>query len=199
MISLCVASRANGRCTGLFSAPIRGTLPRLVKILSWFVICLNSLETLLTDFKEGKSGEITLQEDDPDMVDNMLRYLYTSDYRDDANGDRPLLVNAKMYSIGDKYSIEALKELAEYKFSDALDAGWDIVSFPEVIDTVYNTTPASDRGLRDRLTPVLLEHKEELHEHEGFNSLITGKLADGDFAMDVINAWTEFEKPKKKP
>ncbi|KAG7007343.1 hypothetical protein G7Y79_00010g028440 [Physcia stellaris] len=166
------------------------------------ILCANSgyfAKACKDTFMVRKSGEINLQEDDPDMVDNMLRFLYTSDYRDDANGDRPLLVNAKMYSLGDKYSIEALKELAEYKFSDALDAGWDIVSFPEVIDAVYNTTPASDRGLRDRLTPVLLEHKEELHEHEGFNSLITGKLADGDFAMDVINAWTEFEKTKKKP
>ena len=104
-----------------------------------------------------------------------------------------------MYGLGDKYNIDALKDLAEGKFSIALGAGWDIVSFPEVIETVYSTTLASDRGLRDCLTPVLLEHKEELHEHEGFNSLITGKLADGDFAMDVINAWTEFDEAEEKP
>ena len=133
------------------------------------------------------------------MVDNMLRFLYTSNYRDDADGDRPLLVNAKMYGLGDKYDIEALKHLAKEKFSVALDAGWDIISFPEVIDTVYSTTLASDRGLRDCLTAVLLKHKGELHEHEGFNSLITGKLADGDFAMDVIHAWAGFGEAKKKP
>lgn len=147
--------------------------------------------------KEGISGEINLQEDDPEMVDNMLRFLYTSDYQDNAEGGRPLLVNAKMYAIGDKYRIEALKKLAKTKFSGALDAGWDIVSFPEVIETVYTTTLTSDRELRDCLKPVLLEHKEELHEQEGFVGLIKDKLSDGDFAIDVIHAWTEFRGSKK--
>ena len=154
---------------------------------------MSSLKTI----KEGVSGEINLQEDDPDMVDKMLCFLYTSDYQDDAGGCRPLLVDAKMYAIGDKYRINALKSLANTKFSDALDAGWDIVSFPEVIETVYTTTPASDRGLRDCVAPVLLEHKEELHGHEGFVSLIKNNLSDGEFAMDVIHAWTEFSSPEK--
>ena len=131
------------------------------------------------------------------MVDNMLRFLYTSDYQDDAEGGRPLLVDAKMYAIGDKYGIDALKSLAKKKFSDALDAGWDIVSFPEVIETVYTTTITSDRGLRDCLAPVLLEHKDDLHEHEGFIGLIKDKLSDGEFAMDVINAWAEFDVSDK--
>ena len=151
----------------------------------------------LKAIKEGVSGEINLQEDDPDMVDRMLCFLYTSDYQDIAQGGRPLLVDAKMYAIGDKYGINGLKSHAKAKFSDALDAGWDIVSFPEVIETVYTTTPASDRGLRDCLAPVLLEHKEELRGHEGFVSLIKNKLSDGEFAMDVIHAWTEFSRSEK--
>ena len=155
----------------------------------------SSLSSLIA-FKERISGEINLQEDDPEMVNNMLCFLYTSGYQDDAEGGRPLLVDAKMYTIGDKYSIKALKSLAKAKFSDALDAGWDIVSFPEVIETVYTTTPTSDRGLRDCLAPVLLEHKEELHRHEGFVSLVKNKLSDGEFAMDVIHAWTEFSSSK---
>jgi len=164
-----------------------------------FKVCTPSRfsEPSLIAWKEGISGEINLQEDDPDMVDNMLRFLYTLDYQDGAEGGRPLLVNAKMYAIGDKYCIEALKKLAKTKFSEALDAGWDIVSFPEVIETVYTTTPATDRDLRDCLTHVLLEHKEELYEHEGFFGLVKDKLSDGEFAMDVIYAWTEFRSSKK--
>jgi speckle-type POZ protein len=164
-----------------------------------FEVCIPShfSEPSLIAGKEGISGEINLQEDDPEMVDNMLRFLYTSDYQDDAEGGRPLLVNAKMYAIGDEYRIEALKKLAKTKFSEAFNAGWDVVSFPEVIETVYITTPATDRDLRDCLTPVMLEHKEELHEHEGFVGLIKDKLSDGEFAMDVIHAWTEFRGSKK--
>lgn len=155
-----------------------------------------TIEYTLTPRKEGASGEITLQEDDPDMVDRMLHFFYTSGYQDDLEGARPLLVNAHMYAIGDKYRIEALKGLAEEKFLQALDAGWDIVSFPEVIVTVYTTTLPSDRGLRDCLMPVLVKHKRELHGHEGFNSLIKDKLSDGEFALDVIHAWANLGSSK---
>ena len=161
---------------------------------SFKVRAQQSSKHVLITAKEGLSGEIDLKDDDPDMVNNMLQFLYTSNYQDNADGGRPLLINANMYSIGDKYNIPTLKTLANEKFSAALSAGWDIVGFPEVIETVYTTTPSSDRGLRDCLAPVLLEHKKELHEHEGFVGLIKNKLADGAFAMDVINAWTEVQR-----
>ena len=154
---------------------------------------------MLTDSKEGKSGEINIKEDNPDMVDHMLRFLYTSDYRDDANGDRPLLVNAEVYGLGDKYNIDALKDLAKGKFSIALGGCLDIVSFREAIEIVYSTTPASDRGLRDCLTHALLLDRQKAHELEDFNSLIRGELADGDFATDLINAWMEFRETEKEP
>ena len=156
-----------------------------------------SSKPVLMTAKEGLSGEIDLKDDEPDMVDNMLQFLYTSNYQDNADGGRPLLVNAKMYSIGDKYNIPTLKTLATEKFSAALGASWDIVGFPEVIETVYTTTPGSDRGLRDCLAPVLVEHKKELHDHEGFVGLVRNKLADGDFAVDVINVWTGHQDRNK--
>ncbi|KAL8823987.1 MAG: hypothetical protein Q9191_005384 [Dirinaria sp. TL-2023a] len=150
-----------------------------------------SSKLMLITVKEGLSGQIDLKEDDPDMIDNMLYFLYTSDYQDDADGGRPLLVNAKMYAVGDKYDIPALKTLAKDKFAAGLGPNWDIATFLEVLETAYTNTPASDRGLRDCLAPVLLEHKNELHEHEGFAGLIKNNLGDGEFAMDVINIWTK--------
>ena len=124
----------------------------------------------------------------------MLRFLYTSSYADDADGNRPLLVDAKVYALAVKYDIGALKDLAKEKFAEALGDSWDIVSFPEVVETVYSTTLASDRGLRDYLVPVIVEHKAELREHEGFIGLVLkNKLADGEFALDVIDAWSGFK------
>lgn len=177
--------------------PILSTSTKLVMAVFKSVCLPISSQSVLMVIKEGVSGVIDLQEDDPNMVSNMLRFLYIQDYQDDYGGDRPLLVNANMYAIGDKYRIDDLKNLAKRKFSDALEAGWDIVSFPEIIETVYSTTLPSDRGLRDCLTPVLLKHKEELHKHEGFIGLVKDKLADGEFAMDVIHAWTTFGSTKK--
>lgn len=106
------------------------------------------------------------------MVDHMLRFLYAFDYDDYADGARPLMVNATMYGLGEKYNIQTLKAHAKDKFLAALKAGWDIFSFPEVVKTVYSTTPASDRGLRCSLKPLFLEHKEDLREHDDFVSLI---------------------------
>lgn len=124
------------------------------------------------------------------MVDHMLRFLYTSDYPANADSSQPLLVNAKVYALADKYQITALKDLAKDKFEAALSSGWDIIGFPEVIGMVYTTTLASDRALRDCLAPFLVKHKEDLRENEAFMGLVRGRLADGEFAVDVIDAWS---------
>lgn len=70
---------------------------------------------MLMALKEGASGVIDLREDEPNMVSNMLHFLYIPDYQDDYRGDRPLLVNASMYAIGDKYRIDDLKYLSRIK------------------------------------------------------------------------------------
>lgn len=117
---------------------------------SSFMVCSQrSSKLMLITVKEGLSGEIDLKDDDPDMIGNMLSFLYTSDYQDDADDGRPLLVNAKMYAVGDKYDIPALKTLAKDKFAAGLGPNWDIATFLEVLETAYTNTPASDRGLRD--------------------------------------------------
>lgn len=119
----------------------------------------------------------------------MLRFLYASDYPDNAEGSDQLLVNAKVYALADKYQIGPLKDLAKEKFSAALKSGWDIVNFPEVIEAVYRTTLASDRALRDCLAPFMKKHIEELRKHKGFMGLVSDRLADGEFADGFIDAW----------
>ncbi|KAG7009190.1 hypothetical protein G7Y79_00003g010580 [Physcia stellaris] len=119
-------------------------------------------------FKEGASRILALEEDDADMVDHMLRFLYTSYYPNDADSGQQLLVNATVYALADKYQITALKNLAKYKFESALHSGWDIVNFSEVVGMVYTTTLASDRALRDCLAPFLVRHKKDLRENEAF-------------------------------
>lgn len=124
------------------------------------------------------------------MVDHMLRFLYTSYYPNDADSGQQLLVNATVYALADKYQITALKNLAKYKFESALHSGWDIVNFSEVVGMVYTTTLASDRALRDCLAPFLVRHKKDLRENEAFMGLVRGRLANGELAVDVIDAWS---------
>lgn len=146
--------------------------------------------SLLT-YQESHTRTITLQEDDPFMVMSMISFIYTSDYSDCNLAKVPLIFNAGMYALGDKYVIPLLKVLAEMKFSVALKSFNPSRAgiFVKAIHTIYTTTLSSDRELRRCLTPVLAKHKFALRNNGEFMGLVKSGLADGDFAGDVIDAW----------
>ena len=108
----------------------------------------------------------------------MLTYLYTLDYDDgDAfpvvprkespNTDRPVpdlnpkpddetishcksMNNIRVYALADKYNIPTLKELAKIKFMTCMTVrGVKITRFPKIVDSIFNSTHETDRGLRD--------------------------------------------------
>ncbi|KAI4266277.1 MAG: hypothetical protein L6R35_006966 [Caloplaca aegaea] len=97
-----------------------------------------------------------------------------------------LSFNAGMYIIGDRFDLSHLKDLAEEKFSAALIDRWDKEDLSGVIRTIYDNTMASDRPLRDRLVPVLIQHKKALRENEDFMDLVK---THGDFAVNLVDAW----------
>ncbi|KAL9015440.1 MAG: hypothetical protein Q9185_007160 [Variospora sp. 1 TL-2023] len=97
-----------------------------------------------------------------------------------------LVLNAGMYIIGDRFDLSHLKDLAEEKFSAALIDRWDKEDLPGVIRTIYDNTMPSDRPLRDRLVPVLIQHKKALRENEDFMGLVK---THGDFAVNLVDAW----------
>lgn len=152
-------------------------------------------------FQEGQTRNITLLEDDPKMIASMVYFIYTGDYKDDGDGKLPMLYNAGMYAVGDKYDIPLLKDLAASKFSNALQAfdNFIVNVFIDAIHTVYTTTLSSDRNLRDRLIPVLKSHKKVLRKDDGFMNLFSSGLDDGGFAIDVVDAWADFEVPVITP
>ena len=92
----------------------------------------------------------------------MLQHLYTFDYPghkmsigDDEESSHvsELHTHAQMYALGDEYDIDDLKKEALWKFEKAIEAKKGLsdalTDLIEVIPTVYETTPDSDRGLRD--------------------------------------------------
>ncbi|TKA50203.1 hypothetical protein B0A49_12321 [Cryomyces minteri] len=80
-----------------------------------------------TPAKEAESGVIDLDADDPNAVEAMLRFYYTSSYNEDDKIDAesgavvpPALLNAQVYTIADKYNILELKNLSKTKFKLAV-------------------------------------------------------------------------------
>jgi hypothetical protein len=77
-----------------------------------------------SNFKEGFSKHIELPDDSPAYVDLLLTCMYKLDYDDDAcfvdnqeSMTLPLLVNAEVHALADKYSVSFVQEVSALKTS----------------------------------------------------------------------------------
>lgn len=152
-----------------------------------------SLQGRLTNgwVQEGKTGQIDLVEDDPDIVDRMIDYLYRLDYDDQpgsANAKEPngrLVINSLVYAIADKYEIWSLKDAAKKKAAVLVENEWNDDSFLIALETAWMTTPQSDRGLRDLFIPVLCTNRIELVKKEPYMDALR---SIADLAADMVQA-----------
>ena len=103
-----------------------------------------------------------------------------------------------MYAIADKYGVGLLKDLAAAKFSLALKEirAADIPDFIAAIEVVYTSTLGSDRGLRDIIKPKLIEFKQKLRDSDQFMALFVSGLGEGEFAVEVLDAWTGLSQTR---
>lgn len=93
-----------------------------------------------------------------------------------------LLLHAKMYSAGDKYIVDGLKELAKEKFERSCNSHWDAEYFAPAAHYAFSSTVDSDRGLRDLVIKSIGNHINLLNKPEveallyEFNDLAVGLL-----------------------
>jgi hypothetical protein len=70
-----------------------------------------------------------------------------------------LMLHARVYALAEKYEIGGLREVALSKFKVELDSNWDTRDFLEAIKIVYNSTPKSNRGMRDVVAATFHNHQ----------------------------------------
>jgi hypothetical protein len=70
----------------------------------------------------------------------------------------PLSIHADMYALGDKYQVAGLQHLAASKFKICLFHHWDSPDFVTAVQTVYASTPDSNRILRDMVVQGFKDH-----------------------------------------
>ncbi len=111
----------------------------------------------------------------------------------------PLIAHLNIYAVADKYDIGLLKELAKLKFSAILHEHriqgndlWIQNSFPDIVARVYDTTMASEGGLRDCLLPLIKDHWTLLRGEAAFMNLVRSVE---DLAVNIIDAWTSDRAP----
>lgn len=105
-----------------------------------------------------------MTDEDPDRIRRFLLYLYVQDRTvlrkptaDPDNKDETLLEYIEIYAMADRYGVPLLKRQIEALFEQCLLEEHDPeVLSGDIIDAVYTTTPAQDRGLRDPLIDFLL-------------------------------------------
>ncbi len=108
-------------------------------------------------------------------------------------------LSRRVYAIADRYGVGLLKDLAKENFATAITEtrSADIDSFIAAIEVVYTSTLGSDRGLRDCLLPKLREFKQQLRDSDEFMALIIEGFGEGEFAVEVIDAWANLSRTRR--
>ncbi|KAJ5966162.1 BTB/POZ protein [Penicillium waksmanii] len=135
-------------------------------------------------WKESGDKIIYLKEDDPNAMMAMIKFLYRREYfpAKDAR-DSPLEFLACVYEVADKYLVHQLKKdcLTHIKSILKETRNWNADEFLRVIPFVYQSTPQTDRGLRDLMVHAASDHIEDLTKNEAYH-----KLDTFEFTKDVI-------------
>lgn len=122
----------------------------------------------------------------------MINYMYQLDYTYEPKAEHEtshMMIDVLMYAIADKYDMPGLKRLALLKFTALVNASWRTAAFPTAIKAIYETTPDSDRGLRDVVIKKSAEHSQTLFKAaNGFKDML--QEAPG-FASDLAERLSE--------
>ncbi|KAF2493692.1 hypothetical protein BU16DRAFT_590340 [Lophium mytilinum] len=140
-------------------------------------------------WKEGEEGVVDLSHDDPGAVKAMIHYAYTGNCAafDNAEDSQQAQHWIQVYAIGSKYDFLGLKTKAKVYVEPILENNWDKDWFADMIRLVYGTT-ISDRGLRDIVVTIVLEHHSTFAEQSGDAPMQKLLEEVGEFSRDCFNS-----------
>ncbi|GAD94933.1 BTB/POZ domain protein [Paecilomyces variotii No. 5] len=138
------------------------------------------------DWKEVTENVIRLDEDDPRAVEAMINFMYGFTY-DNSGSEHgrvsPMLFNIRVYQIATKFDIPKLKNEAQGNFNNAIKKCWEMDDFPTAIEDAYEPTTSADRGLRDAVVTVSVNHIDHLLKKDNFKG---GLSKTTGFAADIV-------------
>ncbi|EMF10340.1 uncharacterized protein SEPMUDRAFT_13303, partial [Sphaerulina musiva SO2202] len=140
------------------------------------IVCLASdfFQACCKNFKEASSGVIDLPDDRSDAVNALLWYAYTANYDDTkecsvSDGQlipRPMLFNVLVHTVGDKYGMRNLCQLAEAKFEKHATTEWRSDGFADAIIEMSLTSPDPKRVLLKIAAEIAITHAADLFTGE---------------------------------
>jgi hypothetical protein len=96
--------------------------------------------------------------------------------------------------LQDYFMIEVLKDLATQKLESAIKEFWDADEFMRTVQTIYNTTPPADRGLRDVVVRWSLINMDKIADNGNFEAMRAVEYgADLMKAIRPTYTWAKHE------
>ncbi|KAA8647706.1 uncharacterized protein ATNIH1004_006403 [Aspergillus tanneri] len=143
----------------------------------------------------AKSSELQEGEDTP------------STYKPACTSD-PLSFHILMYSLADRLFIQGLKALSRQNVQQELVQRLNANSFPQAILEIYNSTPENDRGLRDLVVKITMDHLTTLRsadeaEAAAFQDDLLKSVPQFSYDLLVaimnksVSIWNQGEECKK--
>lgn len=105
----------------------------------------------------------------------------------------PLILHARVYAIAGQYNIPKLKDVAKLKYSCIIHPEiFNTSVFVKSLELIYDTTPESDKGLRNIAVETATDQIKDLCAREDFKVLCTSR---GDIAFDIMRSTAEKMRP----
>lgn len=160
------------------------TKVRFIKVHKSIVCTQSKVLAAMSDagFKESFTALLPLEHDDPMAVECMVKFFYSGDYDAGITKTGPCLMShVAVYALADKYDVEALEKLIADKFDEKAE-GTMCEDFPAIVAAVFETTPSSNRGLRDVVSRICASHIDAIYADETWNETLA---SNGDIALSI--------------
>ncbi|KAK4979742.1 hypothetical protein LTR42_000049 [Elasticomyces elasticus] len=133
-------------------------------------VCMRS------SFFEATENVVTLHEDQPEVIDQMIEYMYKNDYKDDDSDIDPRVFNVRMVAVAEKYFVDNLAQVAIGKVAEQVNEGMSSSGWADAIEVAYATTADSNHELRDTLFGFVISRAGSLLdpddlEHTDFRAM----------------------------
>ncbi|KAL2048362.1 hypothetical protein N7G274_000273 [Stereocaulon virgatum] len=149
-------------------------------------------------FKEASTGIIELKEEDPFLLGRMLSYCYMMGWTSRKHEDETTWISdldtmVRMYTVGDKYDIQGLKEEAKERFSEHTSQinSKLVYDFLGCLPKIYQDVLPHDRELRNaavifgtkiwQMLWSIPEFKDNLNGYDDFINDVVMQLREESF------------------
>lgn len=128
----------------------------------------------------------------------MILFAYGLQHDYETGGVSPILFQAILYQVADKYIIPRLKICSLNKFALLVKTSWVKDDFPTVISEVYSNTPQEDRGLRDLILTTVHRNFPALETFKSFDDFKDVLRETAQFSSDLVLLQRSKSRAKKR-